>query len=163
MTLRIPLVLGANGLPQQLQSGDTLNAPTNIPSIISLINGESSVGLVIGMPVYVSAAGTVKRAEANAASTANVLGLCYDVSIAASASGNICEDGLLTATTTQWDAVVTSETGGLTFGTLYFLDPANIGKLTSTVPTTVGQLVVLVGIGVSSTIMNVNVRPPILL
>jgi hypothetical protein len=162
MTLRTPLVLGSDGLPQQLQSGDTILSAASTYTSRSVTNGESSAAIVIGAPVYATAADTVKRAQANAKSTAKLAGLGLDPSIAAAASGNIITGGILVATTTQWDAVA-GTTGGLAFGTEYFLDPANPGKITATPPTTVGQCNVLVGIALSTTELELQITPPILL
>lgn len=162
MAIRQPLVIGADGLPQQLQSGDTISAPTNAPSLNSITNGESSAAIVIGMPVYAFASDSVKRAQANAKSTSRLVGLVYDVTIAAGATGAIAESGILVATTGQWDAVA-GTTGGLVFNTDYFLDPATPGKLTSTPPTSVGQCNVLAGRAASATEMHILLRDPILL
>ena len=162
MTVRAPLVLGADGLPQQLQAGDTLSAPTTAPDIISITNGESSAAIVIGAPVYISAAATAKKARANAKATSHVAGLGYDVSIPAAGAGYICTSGTLTATTAQWDAVA-GTTGGLTYNTYYFLDPANVGNLTATPPSTVGQCNVLIGRALSSVDLELMVQPPVLL
>lgn len=162
MTVRNPLVVGADGLIQQLQSGDTIQAPTNTPSIRSVTNGESSAAIVIGAPVYASAADTVKRAQANAKSTAKLAGVGYDATTAAAGVGNIAMSGVIVATTAQWDAVA-GTTGGLAFNTIYFLDPSNAGKITSTVPTTAGQCNVIVGLALSSTELELQISQPILL
>lgn len=162
MTLRKPLVVGADGLAQQLQSGDSIDAASTTSQTRSVTNGESSLAVVIGAPVYAFAADTVKRAQANAKSTSKLAGLGYDVSIAAAAVGFIITSGVLVATTGQWDAV-TGGSGGLTFGTYYFVDPANPGKLTSTVPTTVGQCVTLAGVALSTTELELLLREPVLL
>jgi len=125
-------------------------------------NGESSAAIVIGAPVYVSAADTVKRAKADAASTAAVVGLAYEASTSASSLGLIKPDGVLKATTTQWDAV-TGGSGGLTAGSLYYLDAATAGKLTTTSPSTAGQYVVKVGRALSSTeLMVFSTKDPVL-
>ena len=55
MTIRVPLVLGTDGLQQQLQSGDSIAAPINTPSIRAVANGETSPSLNFGMPVYAEA------------------------------------------------------------------------------------------------------------
>ena len=162
MTIRLPLVLGADGLPQQLQSGDSISSPTNAPSIRSVTNGKSSTTITIGMAVYASAADTVKRGQANAKSTSGIVGLVYDTSIAAAAAGNVAESGVLIATTTQWDAVA-GTTGGLVFNNLYFLDPATAGKITATVPATVGQSLTLIGRALSTTELLILIGQPILL
>ena len=161
MALKKPLVLGANGLPQQLQSADTLDVPTSKANVVTQVNGEAA-SIVIGAPVYQFAAGSVKKAQANAAGTADLLGLVYDATISNGASGSICTDGVLSATTGQWDAVA-GTTGGLIFGTRYFLSPTTAGLLTSTPPTTVGQLVVFIGTALSTTDLQVSIEPEILL
>jgi len=161
MAVKKPLVLGANGKPQQIQSGDTINVPSAQTNVVQAQNAEAGA-IVIGAPVYMFAAGQVKKGQANAAGTANLLGLVYDVSISNGATGGIATDGVLTATTTQWDAVA-GTTGGLTFGTTYFLDPTTSGKITSTPPTTVGQLVVAIGVALSTTDLLIDIETEILL
>lgn len=162
MATKIPLVVGSNGLPQQLQSGDDLGANVASTQIRTRTNGNAG-SVVKGAPVYLNGtASTVDKARANAASTARVYGLVYDTSISSSATGSIATDGPVVATTTEWDAV-TGQTGGLTPGSMYFLDPATAGKLTTTPPTTVGQLVVKVGDAVSTTEFEINISDPILL
>lgn len=161
MTIRIPLVIVA-GQVQQLQSGDSINVPTTTTDIRSLTNGESATTVTIGQPVYISAASSFKRAQSNALSTSDLIGLVYDTSIAAAASGNVAVAGVMTATTGQWDTV-TGASGGLVFGTDYFVDPATPGKLTSTAPTTVGQVVVPVGTGLNTTDMELKFKTIVLL
>lgn len=163
MTIRSPLVIGTDGLVQQLQTGDTISAPTNAPSIRAIANGESSASLSFGMPVYASAADTVKRAQANSKATAKLVGVVYDPTIASGANGNIAQSGVIVGTTAQWDAVVTGQTGGLTFNSVYFLDPTNVGKLTTTPPTTVGQCNTVVGVALSPTELELEITLPILL
>lgn len=162
MALKSPLVLGSDGLPQQLQSGDTIAVAGSTYTARSVTNGEAAAAIVIGAPIYASAADTVKRAQANAKSTCKVAGLGLDPSIAAAGVGNIITGGILVATTTQWDAVA-GTTGGLVFNTYYFVDPATVGKITSTVPTTVGQVVSLIGIAISTTELELDIQPPTLL
>jgi len=161
MTVRLPLVIGSSGLPQQLQPGDAISAPTNTPSIRSVTNGEASAALTLGMPVYASAADTVKRGKADTFATAKLCGLCYDPTIAAAAAGNVASSGVLIGTTAQWDAVVTGQSGGRAFGTMYCLDPANAGKLTATPPTTVGQVITWVGTAISATELELSIALPI--
>ncbi len=161
MAIRSPIVMGADGLPQGLQPGDTVGAPTNAPSVRAVTNGDS-VALVFGMPVYASGAGVVKRAQANAKATARVAGLWFDASTAGGAVGNVAQSGVLVGTAAQWDAVA-GTTGGLTFNSIYFLDPANPGKLTTIPPTTSGQCNTLIGMGLSTTELSLDTEQPILL
>ena len=164
MTLRKSLVLGDDGLPQQLQPGDTISAPTNTPSIRAVANADTAQ-MVFGMAVYASGADAAKRAQANAKATAGVIALVYDATIAAGATGQIADNGVMVGTTAQWDAVVAGQSGGLTFNSLYFLDIANPGKLTTAPPTTAGsgQCNALVGRAMSTTELALNIRDPILL
>lgn len=157
MALRKPLVLGADGRPQQLQSGDTLSAGSEV----SQVNQTADAALVAGNVVYSSAADHVNKAQANASGTTLALGLAT-AAISSSASGQIQTDGILSLTTTQWDAVA-GTTGGLTFGTTYYLDPTTAGKITATCPTTVGQYVVIVGVAISTTELRIGIREPVLL
>lgn len=162
MATRLPLVLGTDGLPQQLQSGDTITAPTNAPNLRAVTNSEAATAITIGTPVFMFAADGVKRAQANVKTTSQVAGVMYDVTVAAAGVGNIATSGVVVATTVQWDAVA-GTAGGLIFNTLYFLDPATIGKITATVPTTVGQTVTLIGRALSTTELELNIQTPILL
>lgn len=160
MALRKPLVL-VSGQIQQLQSGDTLNCPVTGEDIIQKTN-DNAGAVVIGAPVYVKANGNYDKAKADASGTVQVFGLAADVSTAAAAAGSVQVDGVLVATTAQWDAI-TGQTGGLTAGSVYYLDPATAGKLTATAPTTVGQYVVRVGVASNTTDFLLNPHPPILL
>ena len=161
MALRKPLVIGSSGETQNLQSGDTLDAPQSGGDIVSQTNDEVG-SVVIGTPVYNDANDGVKKAKADAAATSSVLGLVKDVSISASVAGNVLINGILAASTAQWDAVA-GTTGGLTAGTRYYLSAGTAGLLTSTAPSTAGQYNVEVGIAISTTEMKVNVQRRILL
>ncbi|MHC4121381.1 MAG: hypothetical protein ACYSWO_28240 [Planctomycetota bacterium] len=116
----------------------------------------------IGQPVYVKSDGDVDLAKADAAATTKVAGIVADTSIAAAATGVIAVGGMLTATTTQWDAV-TGDTGGLTPGATYYLDPDTAGKLTDTAPTTELDYVARVGYAESTTRLVIDIEPTILL
>jgi hypothetical protein len=136
------------------------SAPITAPITAPLTNDESSAAIVIGAPVYADAANGVKRAKANTIGTARVIGLGGDISIAAGAVGNIATSGVLTATTGQWDAVC-GTSGGLAFGTVYYLSAATVGLLTATAPSAAGQFVAAVGIALSTTKMKIDIAPPI--
>jgi hypothetical protein len=155
--LKKPLVL-TGGQIEQLQAGDTLDAVANEVDVVAMTNGEASP-IVICTPVYVFAAGSVKKAKADASGTIQILGLMKSTSVDAGNSGTVQTDGVLTATTTQWDAVA-GTTGGLVAGTVYYLDPATGGKLTATAPTTPGQYVVRVGLALSTTDLDISTTAP---
>lgn len=159
MVQRIPLVI-VNGQVEQLQSGDSLSNTVNLPVFT---NGESSATIVIGMPVYISSADTVKMCKGSGIATANPIGFMQSTSVTTGNTGPVQLTGNLSATTAQWDAVCTGESGGLTAGTLYYLDPIAFGKITVTAPTSVGQVVQQVGTAISTTEMKIDIKMPILL
>lgn len=155
MALKKPLVWYGNQLAQ-LQAGDTLDAPVQEVDVVALNNGTGSA-IAISRAVYISSAGTVALAQANASATKGVIGLVKDTSIAASASGAIQTDGVLTASAAQWDAVIGSgNTGGLTPGATYYLSAATAGGITSTAPSTQGQYVVPIGVALSPTALDIR-------
>lgn len=151
MALKKPLVL-SNGQIEQLQSGDYIGEV----DILQQQNGNAG-SIVIGTPVYSSANDTVDKAKADAVGTANVIGLVADTSIAAAATGGIITDGILTATTGQWDTIA-GTTGGLTKDVIYYLSAATAGLLTSTSPSVAGQFVVQIGIAISTTELLIRVE-----
>jgi hypothetical protein len=160
MAVRKPLVIVAGEI-QQLQSGDTIDVPVSGGNVVTADN-DNAGSVVIGAPVYVSSAGGVDKARANAIGTKDVVGLMRDVTTATGASGQVQTDGVLAASTAQWDAVA-GTTGGLTAGARMFLDAATAGKITATAPSTTGQYVVSIGIALSTTELLVDIEQPILL
>jgi hypothetical protein len=145
-----------------LPSGDTLDV-TSMGGGDALIqtNAEASP-IVIGAPVYNDVADSVKKAKADASGTTDVIGLVGATTITNGVTGVIQVNGILTATTTQWDAVA-GTTGGLTVKTRYYLSAGTAGLLTATAPTTAGQYVVEVGIANSTTELKIDVKTPYLL
>ncbi len=161
MALRRPLVQVA-GQVQQLQAGDTLDAPQASGDVVVLTNDNAGV-LVIGTPVYASANDHVDKARANASGTKNMIGLvAISPSIGIAGSGPVMSSGILTATTEEWDAAA-GTTGGLAKDTKYFLSAAAAGVLTATAPTAAGQYVVEVGIAISTTELLIGIKRDILL
>jgi hypothetical protein len=151
MSVKKALVI-TNGQIEQLQTADRLASPT----VFSRTNANAGA-LVIGTPVFVAGAGTVDKARANAAGTKDVLGLIADVSVATGQPGTVQSDGVLTATTAQWDAI-TGQVGGLVPNTTYFLDSAVAGKLTPTAPTADGEFVCQLGLATSPTELEISIR-----
>ena len=160
MSLRKPLVL-VSGQIQQLQSADTLSAPQSGGDVVIQTNDEASP-IVICTPVYNDADDGVKKAKADAIGTKSAIGLVYDSSISNGVSGAIQVNGIVSATTGQWDAVF-GTTGGLAFGTRYYLSAATAGLGTSTAPSAVGQYVLELGIAISTTELLLTMNQPILL
>ena len=158
MALRKPLVI-VDGQFQQLQSGDTLDAAVSEVDVVAAINGNAGT-ITIGQAVYVDDPGSVDLAQANASGTVEVLGLVRSTSVATGASVNVQTDGVLTATTAQWDTV-TGGSSGLTAGSVYYLDPLTPGAITTTAPTTSGQYVVRIGKATSATDMEISISQPV--
>ncbi len=159
MALRKPLVQ-VGGQIQQLQSGDTLDAPQSGGDVVVLTNNEVGA-LIPGNVVYSDTAGTCKKARADAAGTSKPVGLATQ-SINAAAAGPIMVSGILTLTTGQWDSAF-GTTGGLTAGTIYYLSAATAGLGTVTSPSTTGQYSVELGIALSTIDLMVRIRQTILL
>lgn len=135
-----------------------LHTTTSNPNLITVTNVDSGT-LIIGEPVYVFSANSVKAAQANGLTSGSVVGLA-NAAIAMNASGQVVTAGNLSLTTAQWTAL----TGGaLSPGSLYFLDPATAGRLTTTPPSTPGQVIALIGRAVSTTLMVLAIEPPVLL
>ena len=155
MALRKPLVIDA-GQIEQLQAGDTLDASVAGGDRVNLTNDEAGA-VVIGAPVYIDANSGFKKAQATTATLKQVVGLvAKDPSIAAATTGSVILNGVLTATTAQWDAV-TGDSGGLTFGATYWLS-ATLGFITKTAPTTIGQYVVPIGVALSTVDLEINLQ-----
>jgi len=152
MAVRKPLVV-IDGQVQECPAGDTLATASSEVDVVAKTN-DGAGAVTIGAPVYVKSNGNVDKASAAASSSCRVLGLVKDASIAASASGFIQTDGVLTATTAEWDAV-TGGTGGLTPGAIYYLS-GTAGQLTTIPPAGSGQYVMKVGMAISTTEFEID-------
>lgn len=152
MALIKPLVI-KNGQLQQLQASDTLDADVLQVDVTNLTN--SGTAATIGQAVVVTGPGSFVLGRADAAGTKNVIGLVRSTSIAGSATGAVQTDGVLVATTAQWD-VVTGQTSGLTPGANYFLSPTLAGGITPTAPSASGQYLVKVGTALSTVAMDIS-------
>lgn len=150
MAIVRPLTIN-NGQIERASASDTVLGPDHSP-----VTNETGGSLVIGTPVYqTGVANEVAKAHGNAVSTAKVLGLLMQT-LADAASGYALTDGRMTATTAEWDAV-TGQTGGLTPGANYYLDPTTAGMLTTTAPTADGHVVAPVGQAKSTTDFEITI------
>lgn len=153
MAQRKPLVLNSGEI-QQLQAGDSIQQEEDL-------NLTADAVLIAGNVVYASAADHVTLAKADAAGTSKVLGMT-NAAIASGAVGPVQTGGVITLTTTQWDAAF-GTTGGLTFNTKYYLSDATAGLGTVTAPSTVGHYVVELGVAISTTEFQLAPKMRILL
>jgi hypothetical protein len=158
MASRKPLVLSASGRLEQLQSGDSLNATVSEVDAISLV---ADATLIAGQVVYPTTSGHIGKAKADAAGTAKVLGLTT-AAVTSGASGSVQTNGVVVLTTGEWDAAF-GTTGGLTVGTYYYLSAGTAGLGTATAPSTVSQLIVQLGLAISTTELYLDPQPEILL
>ena len=148
-----PLVL-TNGRVEELQASDELDLVNNL-DLVNKVNGHPS-SIVKGQPVYVNAVGQIDIAKADAALSANVIGLVRNDSIAAGASGQVQLQGQLYMA--DWTAVTGSP--DLTVNSEYYLSPTNAGTLTTTPASTPGQFLAFVGFAVDAkTLMILWERP----
>jgi hypothetical protein len=164
MAARIPLII-KEGEIQQLQAGDTLDASQVEIETVTLANGEANA-LVICTVVYSDADDSAKRAIATAVATSEVVGFATAATVAAGQPATVQTSGAIAATTGQWDAMAAaadSQSGGLTVGTVYYLDETTAGKYTKTGTDTVGSALVRLGIAISTTEMLIGINEPILL
>jgi len=153
MAVQKPLVI-VGGQIQQIPAGDTLSAAASEVGVFSKLNANAGA-LVIGTPVYASSATQMDKAAASAATTSRIIGLMQPASTGTGVSGFIQEDGILAASTAQWDAVA-GTTGGLAFGVIYYLS-ATAGLLTATAPVASGNYSVRVGVALSTTELEINI------
>ncbi len=112
----------------------------------------------VGNPLYLTGAGHVNLAKANAESTTQVVGLSQaDYTV-----GQSCKyltEGRIERT----DWTIVAGTTDLSIGSTYFLDPSSAGHITTTAPTTAGKFVVRVGRAVDARTLDIEIELPILL
>ena len=140
---------------------DDTTTITSVGSSAPVVNMTNvDAGTVIkATPVYTFGSGTFKAGRANTQSTIKLVGLTT-TSVDQSAVGLIQTDGIVTASTLEWDAV-TGDVGGLTPDTLYYLSETDAGKMKTTPPTS--GYVVPVGPAISDTQLKINLNSTILL
>ena len=139
---------GSGKVPStQLPSSST---PTQV--VTTATNNTGST-MVIGATVYSDTVTSVQLANGGAVGTSLVVGL-NSASVASAGTATIVTGGVLTLTTTQWD-VIAGTSGGLVYGTNYFLSSTTAGNITSTLPT--AGYVTRIGIALNTTTMLVRI------
>jgi len=140
-----------------VSANDTITISASEASSLTMSN-NSGAEIKICSPVYSSAANAVTAAQADDLATSKAVGLANET-ISNDGTGNVITEGILIASTAQWDAV-TGDSGGLSYGATYYLDDAATGNLTSTAPTGSGNYVTPVGVAISETALIINVGEP---
>jgi hypothetical protein len=154
MAILKPIVL-KDGRLERLQTGDSLD--TGADQLQRLFTSLTNVCSV----VYADGAGSVQKAQADAAGTVDALGLAVET-VGAGLNGGVITNGQIIATTGEWDAV-TGLTGGLTTGAIYFLSAATAGAMVEegSAPSGAGQYVLRLGTALSTTEFEVRIFPEI--
>jgi hypothetical protein len=118
--------------------------------------------LTIGSPVCISSTRTMIKAFAADTSRILVAGFWEEPVSEIGRIGHYVSAGTLSASIYQW-APICGQNGGLTPGSLYFLDPSAPGRITTSAPSASGLFVVELGLAISSTDLEISIQPPIML
>jgi len=128
------------------------------PETIDYHSAEADSTIIIGNPLYLTGAGHVNSARANAAGTTQVVGLSITDTSPTFTCNYLTEGRIERSDWTDITGVAT-----LSAGVTYFLDPSIAGRITSTAPTAAGQYVVRIGRAVNTTTLDIEIELPILL
>jgi len=118
-------------------------------------SAEAGVDVKIGYPLYLSS-GLVYPAQANAAGSAQVVGVSIE-DVSAGVGCTYITEGSVTRA--DWTDV--SGSVSLSSGATYYLDPSTAGRITTTSPTASGQYVVRIGRAVNTTTLDIEIELPI--
>lgn len=165
MVPRIPIVVGDSGQPEQLLPGDLLNAklyvgptdPKPVEFVFSGLNFDFAVifeGAVCA--VHSSGQGLIRAIASNA--LASGVGIAQR-SISPGQTGYCQTDGIFELQ--DWTSVI-GQVNLFPRG-YYFLDPNNPGRMTTTPPTMVGQILQFIGQAVSPKKLSLAISQAILL
>ncbi len=165
MAVRIPLVVGGDGLPQQLQPGDTLSVgggggvtPPGPAGFVFVAENTDLPTMPAGAAVTIDALGIgVVLAVANAPNRTAIA--LSQSQVLTAEEGEMQTAGLLQLS--DWTHV--AGTQHLIPKARYFLDPVRPGLLTTVPPTLAGQVLQLVGQALLSDTMNLLFNTPIIL
>lgn len=150
MALKVPLVV-TSGEVQQLQTADSLaDASGNL------------YGIGNRLTVILSGVGTLNPKDI-VYFQGGVVGGGHLVDFAKADDITKCKQlGMYIGSFVQLSGLITG-LSGLTQGSEYWLSPTTAGAITTTVPSTAGQVVVKLGIALTSSIFILNIKHPILL
>lgn len=122
-------------------------------------SAETDEATVVGNAVYVKPSnGHVALSQANAQPAAQCAGLAIEAKAPTLAVLFVSQGKVSIA---DWTAIIGA--ASLAAGAAYYVDPSTPGLLTATPPSGIGEFVVRIGRAMSSTLMDVNVEPPMLL
>ena len=122
-------------------------------------NGESSDAILPGSPVYMTSAGAMKNALANALESSIVFGVCVNTSsVAVGAPLSVQSTGFVVLTTGQW-AAISGQVGGLTPGRNYYLSVTTAGFVISTSTSASAKYSTLIGEAQTATKLKLSIEP----
>lgn len=120
MAVKKPVV-ETDGELELLQPTDTLDTGADT------FNRTFTATAIPGQVLYADSNTSVNLAQANSDTTSKIVGIA-PAAVTASNPGAVSHDGLVQLSTIQWDAV-TSQSGGLTLGTKYYLSDMTPGMM----------------------------------
>jgi hypothetical protein len=154
--------IGGREVPEEIDETLTLNDTVTVAggepnnqyfwTTEATLNGAG----VVGQPVYLHADASVSLAQADDIATAEVIGLIAEVN---GSTIELLTDGHLTLA--DWTNVIGS--ASLSPGAVYYLDESTAGQLNTAPPTTVGEVVVIVGRALSTKTLDIEISEGVLL
>lgn len=121
-------------------------------------SAQTDRACLVGQPLYLKPNGHCDLAQANSAVVSNVCGLAISDTQPTFAAQYL-SDGVIDRA--DWTPIIGA--ASLSIGSLYYLSPNSLGKLTSIAPTQPGQFVICVGVAISSQKFSIEIQPSILL
>lgn len=133
--------------------GDLDDVSDEVDLVLAGVRREAIAdeALVVGDAVRLASAGHIEKAQADAVANADVCGVCTK----AANSGGVTEYAP--------SGVVEKPAWGLTNGAIYYLSAGASGGITTTAPSTVGQIVRIMGVALSTEELLVKIESGILL
>jgi hypothetical protein len=145
MALKKPIVLGSNGLLEELQSTDYIYDAS--PNIISIIAGEA---LAINDVVYIKSSDSrAYKARADAEGTMSAIGVAIQAATAAGETISVQLTNVLSGFT------------GLTPAAVYFVSSVTAGAISTSIPSGVGSVVQSIGKALTATELLITPGTPI--
>ncbi len=138
--------------------GGTQGTPGPPGPGVPIYTTETSADVIPGNAVYVLSNSNIQLAQADALPQARLFGLSLTDTLTGFAA-QVATQGLVIQSEAGWDAV-TGQTGGLTPGVTYWLDPVNAGKILTPASST-APFCTFVGKALDSQTLDLDPRSPI--
>ena len=119
---------------------------------------EAAEDVLAGQPVYLDNDGKIRLAQASSALSSRVVGFAKDAALATFLCTFVSDSQVVLG---DWTSVVGATT--LQKGKTYYLSPLSAGEITDIPPSTEGTYVVKVGTAMTTTKLDIEIQPSILL